>query len=371
MNKSRTTVLFSFLTLASIAGAHQQTHLPTSGDAFLHVQYGTKAEFLNGLRAHPKELYQLARHFNTSQSKLLDYIDQHVVLSKLGRSGTYRVWGIKSNGREYSVSARFGAGMKVWSTTGGTPIMRWLCANPMVASLPAYEEPAVAPTAPPVEPPPAVEPPPPVEPPPAVEPPPPVVVEPPPPPPVEEKKEEVKVEEKKEVTKVETVETVEPAPVFVKTDPRWSIWIGVFEYDRLLKLDRVYNLSYGASVDLLDLQPSQTKIGLYAEGGGHLNQDKPFAYWGVGVQLRQYLGAPTNTWRPYAGIGGGYYDFEINDFDKLHVGFFDHHSQFGGRVFLGTDIGPNFFIEAQALLLGGEFKGRTLNRYALNIGFRF
>jgi len=364
MNPSRLPFVIVAVTCASAGYSYQQTHYPTSRDAFLHVQYGTKAEFIAGLRNHPKELYQLAKHFNTGQTRLLDYIQNYVKLSTLKNSGTYRVWGIKSNGTTYSVSGHFPKGMKVWSTLDGTPIMRWNCANPMVASLPVMEEPTPPPPPPPVE-----EEPPPPPPPPPVEveeppppPPPPVVVEPPPPPPP--------------VVVVTPPPPPPPPPVIVeetyevyRTEPRWSVWLGVFEYDRLLKLDRVWNLSYGASYDLYQSNYG-TKFGLYIEGGGHLNNDHDFEYWGGGLQVRQVVAGYGHKVQGYVGIGGGYYDYRIDDFDKLHVGFFEHHSQFGGRAFVGVDLNDHWFIEGQALLLG-EFRGRTLNRYGLNIGYRF
>src|ERR1700685_4296077 len=92
---------FSFRTLStgtvlvalspSSALAVDELHERTSKDAFMRVQYTSKAEFLQGLRNHPKKLKAMAKCFGASPSRLLLFIRDDVHLGRLRTTRSYAV----------------------------------------------------------------------------------------------------------------------------------------------------------------------------------------------------------------------------------------------------------------------------------------
>jgi len=288
-----------FLSPLSVA---DRKMLPTQ-DAFAKYQYTTKGEFVESLRKNPKSLYNLARVFGVGQRAMLEYIEGHLSLQKLSAARHCKVWCIKPNGRTYTVGRTYKAGEAVWATSNGTPVIRWVCTNPLLSKLPA------------------------------VSPPMPVQI---PETPVktevkEEVKEEVKVEIKEEVkeeVKVEVKEEVnvevkeevkvkEPVKVEVKEEVKaaviedavrirpWSAWLGAIEYDTRFRAsgDRTHvPIAYGVSYDFY--RTDRLRAGLYAEGAGHLQKDIALQFLGGGLQAR-YLLSTGQGWSPSLGAGLG------------------------------------------------------------------
>src|SRR5580692_8905557 len=53
---------------------HMRAHHTMMRDAFMQVQYNSKAEFVAGLRHHPAALHAMARAVHTTPDELLAYI---------------------------------------------------------------------------------------------------------------------------------------------------------------------------------------------------------------------------------------------------------------------------------------------------------
>ena len=122
-------------------------------DSFIAQHVGTVSELHQQITLDPVVRRRLARHFHTSAPAVTRYIQDNLVLTKLKKSGRYRVYCVGRNGQEYTINSRLAAGTPVFVLRStGQPVLKLACGNPMVASLPpvatkvaAYQSPVLAP----------------------------------------------------------------------------------------------------------------------------------------------------------------------------------------------------------------------------------
>ena len=381
MNKSiadrriRRRATYNFLTLslgtglmalaATSALAADQLHERTSPDAFMHVQYTSKAEFIQGLKDHPKTLSAMAKCFGTSPRRLLQFIRDDVHLGRLQSTRSYAVWGLHK-GHVYTTNVRYMAGVPAWVTSDGTPVIYWRCSNPMMNELPmsnrapmaiAPEPPVVTPPPPPVEvvPPPTppveviVTPPPPVE---VVTPPPAVVIVTPPPPVVI-------------VAPPVVVVTPPPAPPMV-ADHEYRRWFGIkagaLPWTEFFGTNETMATA-GVDIDLWSVT-SSSHLALYVDTAGEFEKHSPYAWYGGGLEYRQEFADPARSFTPYIGVGLGYYSGHVDDQQT------DNFNVWGGKAFVGMQFRCGPFLELQYNQLG-NVNNRNLSRFGLSLGYRF
>lgn len=360
----------------AVPAVAQETHAWTSPDSFLHVQFGTKEELIQGLRNRPAVLQAMAACLDCTEDELISYIQDHVHKGYLQTSGVYMVWGLH-DGHTYRSWHHFKAGLPLWVTEDGRPLLRWSCGNPMMNELPAVAAkpeavtppPPPAPTPPPPAPTPAPEttppppppaptptPPPPApapEPPPTPAPPPPAPTPPPPaptPPPP-------------------------PQPTYSYRGLRVQVgelrWNEYFGHDQgIFTLGASYDAWHGTGGNSSELAPGA--LAIYADQAGYLQNHSPYRYVGGGVEYRQPLSNWSSGARVFLGAGLGYYHIE------LHDSTIDTRNRLGGKVFLGVDFRGGFFGQFAYDILGrlgkandGTHTRRDLNRLSLSIGYRF
>jgi hypothetical protein len=336
-------------------------------DGFLTNQYTTKAEFLSALRSNPKALYNLARATGTNQSNFLAFVEENLSLQKLSGAASFTVWCVKPNGHLYTVKRIYRAGERVWATAAGKPIIRWVCSNPLVSSLPVVVKAAVITKSEPVV------------------------------APKEEVKEEVKTEvvktevkeevkeevkaEVKEEVKVEvkeevkaeakvevkevatTVEVKEEVVIHERTHP-FSVWLGDVEY-RTKNRSRnrtIGELSYGASYKFLER--GRLSLDVYGEVVGQMQEHMPIRIYSAGIMGRYRTSDALGRWNPYLGAGLGYYHLKYSD------GVRGGDNRLGGRLALGVESSSRWFVEANYFLIGKE-RGLDFNRFGISVGLRF
>jgi len=106
-------------------------------DSFINQNISSVGDMRQQVTLDPVVRRRLARHFHTSGPAVVRYIQDNLVLKKLGTSGRYQVYCIARNGREYVINSRLAAGTPVFvSRTTGKPVLKLACGNPMMASLP-------------------------------------------------------------------------------------------------------------------------------------------------------------------------------------------------------------------------------------------
>jgi hypothetical protein len=111
-------------------------HYPTAPDSFLMYQVDSTSELVAALKADPALRQRYARHFGIPQDHIVDFVNNALVPYKLPEARTVSVYGVTKSGRIYPVRTRLAKGTKVWATRSGVPILKWLCANPLVKTLP-------------------------------------------------------------------------------------------------------------------------------------------------------------------------------------------------------------------------------------------
>ncbi len=139
--------MMSGLSLGAFAGPQS---VPT--DSFIGRHVTSVSELHQQISLDPVVRRRLARHFHTSAPAVTRYIQTNLVLKKLSRAGTYKVYCISRTGREYTISQHLAAGTPVFvMRSTGQPVLKLACGNPMVAGLPpvatkvaAYHSPELA-----------------------------------------------------------------------------------------------------------------------------------------------------------------------------------------------------------------------------------
>jgi len=349
------------LAATSALGA-DQLHERTSPDAFMRVQYTSKAEFIQGLKNHPNALKAMAKCFGTSPSGLLQFIRDDVHLGRLHGTRSYAVWGLHK-GRVYTTNVKYAGGAPAWITEDGTPVIYWRCSNPMMNHLPTEgARPSRMVTPPPAPPTPVV----------VTPPPPPVEVVPPPQPPVEV------------VSPPPPVVTVTPPPVVIITPPpaevvvspppappvvvdrgysrRFGIKAGALPWTEFFGSNETM-LTAGVDIDLWNSN-SNSHLALYFDTAGEFEKHSPYAWYGGGLEFRQDFSDPSKSTTPYIGLGVGYYTGHVDD-EQL-----ENFNKLGGKAFVGLQFRGGPFLELQYNQLGKE-NGRDLSRFGLSLGFRF
>jgi len=324
----------------------------------MHVQYTSKAEFIQGLKQHPRTLKAMAKCFGTSTSRLLQFIHDGVHLGRLQTTRSYVVWGLHGE-RVYATHVRYMAGMPAWVTADGTPVICWRCSNPMMNHLPMESSAPLAMVTPPPPPTPVVTPPPPpVEvvtpppPPPPVEvviPPPPVVIVTPPPAVI--------------VTPPPAVVVTPPPMVIMREHRRWiGIKVGVLSWNEFFGSNETMATA-GLDVDIWSFN-STSHVGLYFDTAGEFENHSPYAWYGGGLEFRQEFSNPSKSTTPYIGLGVGYYTGHVDDAVS------ENFNKLGGKAFIGLQFRGGPFLELQYNQLGKQ-NGRDLSRFGVSIGYRF
>jgi hypothetical protein len=81
-----------------------------------------------------RQLY--ARHFGVSEAEVVDFVKRSLVPYRLPAARQVLTYGVTKTGRIYSVRTRLARGTRVWANRSGVPILKWLCANPLIGRLP-------------------------------------------------------------------------------------------------------------------------------------------------------------------------------------------------------------------------------------------
>jgi len=168
----------------------------------------------------------------------------------------------------------------------------------------------------------------------------------------------------------------------------FRLYIGAFFPTNSDTKERVGStqFSWGASYDLPSKKPGPGTAaiffdGMWANGDTYngtiyTNREITFHYLGIGPEYRFYPGSSKDQMmvepdksRFYLGGGAGIYflSARITDHTGYYVSDIDNEVRFGGKVFLGFDIGKSFLIEGDYTWPGiTEAQG-----WNARFGFRF
>lgn len=127
----------SLAALAAVCPASADPFLSVPPASFLNYHVATVSELSQEVALDPLVRARLARHFHRSEADMTAYIRENLTLTRLPKSGVYRVACVTPRGREYSITERLAAGTPVFASVHtGKPILKLACGNPLVATLP-------------------------------------------------------------------------------------------------------------------------------------------------------------------------------------------------------------------------------------------
>lgn len=136
--------------LATGGVAAQEHRLPTRPDSFAYVQVDSTDELVAMIKKNPRLMKVYARHFGVPESEVGRFVKEALVPTTLKSAKKVTTFGLRRNGKVYPVAKTLPAGTKVWATRSGTPILKWLCSNPIGYKMPGTDLPKATFAPPPV-----------------------------------------------------------------------------------------------------------------------------------------------------------------------------------------------------------------------------
>jgi PEP-CTERM motif len=124
-------LLVVFLAPLDRAGAH-----PASPDAFVKTDLRSVDQLVQVVQSNPRVRRNFARHFGIPESQVPTYFRRNLVLTRLKESRDVTVYAVTRTGRIYPVHERLRKGTLVYTLRNGQPVLKGLCANPLVRRLP-------------------------------------------------------------------------------------------------------------------------------------------------------------------------------------------------------------------------------------------
>jgi hypothetical protein len=141
-------LLVAMLSPACRVNAH-----PANPDAFVKTDLHSVDQLVKVTQTNPRIRRNFARHFGIPESQVPTYFRQNLVRTRLKESRSVTVYAVTRTGRIYPVHEHLRKGTVVFALRNGEPVLKGLCANPLVRRLPPM---AMAPPATPALPPPVV-----------------------------------------------------------------------------------------------------------------------------------------------------------------------------------------------------------------------
>jgi hypothetical protein len=135
------TVVVGGVLLATGGVSAQEHRLPTRPDSFAYVQVDTTDELVGMFHKNPQLRKNYARHFGIPESEVMRFVKEALVPKTLTASRKITTFGIRKSGKIYPVVKTLPAGTKVWATRSGTPVIKWICTNPIGYKMPGTDLP--------------------------------------------------------------------------------------------------------------------------------------------------------------------------------------------------------------------------------------
>ncbi len=126
--------------LLATGGVSAQEHrLHPGRDAFSKIQVDSTDELVGMLRRNPALRRNYARHFGIPESRVVQFVKEALVPYTLPKDRSVQTYGLTKTGSIYPVQVRLKKGTRVWATRSGTPVLKWLCSNPVTTKLPGTD----------------------------------------------------------------------------------------------------------------------------------------------------------------------------------------------------------------------------------------
>ena len=109
---------------------------PTPPDSYLQYKVYSVHELVKQVSGNPRLIHIYAKTFNKPDNYVLHYISNYVQESYIPETAYYTVYCVRKNGLIYPTKQRMIKGTKVFALRNGTPVMKWLCGNPLSNFLP-------------------------------------------------------------------------------------------------------------------------------------------------------------------------------------------------------------------------------------------
>lgn len=134
-------IVASGILLATGGVSAQEHRHPTRPDSFSYIQVDTTDELVRMIQKNPQLRKNYARHFGIPEGEVMRFVKEALVPSKLTKAQKVTTFGIRKNGKIYPVTKTIPAGTKVWATRSGTPVLKWICSNPIGYKMPGTRMP--------------------------------------------------------------------------------------------------------------------------------------------------------------------------------------------------------------------------------------
>lgn len=101
-------------------------------DSYLQRPVYSVNDLVQEVRANPQVRQRYAHHFlHISPDQLAHWMQNNLVESWVPTTKTYSVYCVSPSGKYFRVRQKFTKGTKVFALKDGTPLLKWICGNPL------------------------------------------------------------------------------------------------------------------------------------------------------------------------------------------------------------------------------------------------
>jgi PEP-CTERM motif len=152
----KTCIILSFATLSATllvdsAQAQSRKSLPPTGvvlpafpqqrvipgrDRFLDEPVLTTDALVESLKTNKIFRRNIAKHFGLAEERVVEFVQDALVPYILPSDMPVQNYGVTKGGLIYSKKMSLKKGTRVWATRDGSPILKWICSNPLLPKAP-------------------------------------------------------------------------------------------------------------------------------------------------------------------------------------------------------------------------------------------
>lgn len=105
-------------------------------DRFLNDPALTTDALVEALKTNKTFRNNIARHFSLPEERVVEFVQDALVPYILPKDTPVNNFGVTKSGMIYGKKMTLKKGTRVWATRDGSPILKWICSNPLLTKIP-------------------------------------------------------------------------------------------------------------------------------------------------------------------------------------------------------------------------------------------
>jgi MYXO-CTERM domain-containing protein len=109
-------------------------------DRFLNEPVLTTDALVEALKTNKTFRRNISKHFGLPEDRVVGFVEDALVPYILPKDTTVSNYGVTRAGMIYSKKMTLKKGTRVWATRDGSPILKWICSNPLLPKAPVLKK---------------------------------------------------------------------------------------------------------------------------------------------------------------------------------------------------------------------------------------